>query len=368
MGSKFEVIEDQLYFNIPRFNLSDDQEAASFNELIRSKKPNLVNRIDHQLVELYKWRWLDRGADSEEIKAEVEHQLSGKRETFGTWFYYPWNNTVVHVLNEDDFIDLRTSRNQLKITKEEQASFVNRTVGIIGLSVGNAVATNLVMERLCGEVRLADFDGIDLSNLNRLRAGLPDLGANKATVAARQIKELDPYMRVQVYQEGYTAENAPSFFEAGGTLDLLVEVCDSMQVKVDSRLYAKALNVPVIMDTNDRGMLDVERFDAEPDRPIFHGLLDGTDTSNLSSLEPDERMELISKLISLDRVSPRLKKSMPQIGKTLMSWPQLASGVFLGAALSANVCRRIFLGEDVPSGRYYIDMDELVSSDKFVGL
>jgi hypothetical protein len=29
------------------------------------------------------------------------------------------------------------------------------------------------------------------------------------------------------------------------------------------------------METSDRGVLDVERFDLEPDRPIFHGLLPG---------------------------------------------------------------------------------------------
>ena len=47
-----------------------------------------------------------------------------------------------------------------------------------------------------GEIRLADFDEIDLSNLNRVRTHLINIGINKAVIVAREIAEIDPYLKV----------------------------------------------------------------------------------------------------------------------------------------------------------------------------
>ena len=44
-------------------------------------------------------------------------------------------------------------------------------------------------------------------------------------------------------------------------------------MKLLVREMARERRIPVLMETSDRGVLDVERFDLEPDRPIFHGLL-----------------------------------------------------------------------------------------------
>ena len=55
----------------------------------------------------------------------------------------------------------------------------------------------------------------------------------------------------------------------------IMEVCDGLDMKIISRFKAREFGVPVVMDTNDRGMLDIERFDLEPQRPILHGLAGG---------------------------------------------------------------------------------------------
>jgi nitroreductase len=51
---------------------------------------------------------------------------------------------------------------------------------------------------------------------------------------------------------------------------------------------------------------------------------------------------------------------MVEIGQTLSSLPQLASAVILGAGKSTDVARRILLGEFNSSGRYYVDVEEIV--------
>jgi hypothetical protein len=49
-------------------------------------------------------------------------------------------------------------RNRNKISSAEQARLSGLKIGVVGLSVGHAIAHTLALERLCGELRLADFD------------------------------------------------------------------------------------------------------------------------------------------------------------------------------------------------------------------
>jgi len=69
--------------------------------------------------------------------------------------------------------------------------------------------------------------------------------------------------------------------------------------KIESRYKARELHIPVVMDTNDRGMLDVERFDLEPERAILHGLADGLDPNNIKDLSNEDKIPYILKMIGV---------------------------------------------------------------------
>ena len=151
-----------------------------------------------------------------------------------------------------------------------------------------------------------------------------------------------------------------AFFSEDGKLDLFVEVCDSLDIKIRSRVRARALEIPVVMDTNDRGMLDIERFDLDPGRSLFHGLLDAhTNPEGSVDLTPENRMAILMALVSFEALSERMKLSMSEIGKTISTWPQLASSVMLGGAITTDVCRKILLDQHRGSGRFYVDLDEI---------
>ncbi|WP_373863327.1 ThiF family adenylyltransferase [Rhodococcus marinonascens] len=153
------------------------------------------------------------------------------------WAYYSWRRTAVRVLGPNSFRLLRLDRNRNKITASEQDRLRDITVGIVGLSVGHAVALALTLEGACGALRLADFDVLELSNLNRVPGTVFDLGVNKAVVAARRIAEIDPYIAVTLWEDGLNTESVAEFLKGA---DVVIDECDSLDVKVSLRREARA--------------------------------------------------------------------------------------------------------------------------------
>jgi hypothetical protein len=133
-----------------------------------------------------------------------------------------------------------------------------------------------------------------------------------------------------------------------------------MQIKWLLRMKAKEMNIPVLMETNDRGQIDIERFDLEPSRPLFHGRLEELDYEKMDFKDPGVRFLLLSKILDIQLGSPRAQYSLGQIGKTIQTWPQLASSVMLGAGICSDVARKILIGIPISSGRYFIDLDQLI--------
>ncbi len=142
-----------------------------------------------------------------------------------------------------------------------------------------------------------------------------------------------------------------------------------MAIKIVSRQKAKALRIPVVMDTSDRGLIDVERFDLEPERPIMHGLVEHLDLSKAAEARTnEEKLPFVIPIIGLDTMSKRMKASMLEIESTVTTWPQLASSVALGGALVADVHRRIALGTFTDSGRWFVDPEELIGAKTYEGI
>ncbi|MEV0359205.1 Rv1355c family protein [Nocardia sp. NPDC050697] len=270
------------------------------------------------------------------------------------WVYYPWRNRLLGLPAEPEFRAVRLNRNRNKLTAAEQAVLGALRIGVVGQSVGHAVAYALAQEGVCGYLRLADFDAIALSNLNRVPGTLFDIGVNKAVVTARRIAELDPYLPVDIRTGGVDGDAMPEYL-AG--LSLVVEECDSLDVKLLVREHARSIGLPVVMETSDRGLLDIERYDLEPEREPFHGMLGGVKAADLRGLASRDKAPYVMGILGADQISARMGASMVEIDETLAAWPQLGSEVMLGGALVAAAVRRIGLGRALPSGRVRIDLE-----------
>lgn len=270
------------------------------------------------------------------------------------WAWYPWRRTLASVPSPTTYRQLRLDRNRNKITQSEQDAYHRLRIGVVGLSVGHAIALTLAQEGLCGSLRLADLDTIELSNLNRIPATVCDLGTNKAVVAARRVAELDPYLNTEVFTDGLTEECITEFFDG---LDIVIEECDSLDMKIRIREEARRRGIPVLMETSDRGLFDVERFDLEPRRPLFHGLLGEVAPDTLRGLSTHDKAPHVMRILQTGDLSARMAASMVEIDRTVSTWPQLAGDVQLGGATVAAAVRRLGRGENLPSGRIRIDLE-----------
>jgi molybdopterin/thiamine biosynthesis adenylyltransferase len=355
---------EELLRGPARLGLSPVEPASTRTRACRPLVLDVGGRAHREVLRVLRedssLQVIDRLAEQrEQLSQIIPPPTSAVTEEGSRWVFYPWRRAVVHLLGPRSFTTLRLDRNRNKLTPAEQARQRSLRIGVVGLSAGHSIAHVIAMEGLAGEIRLADFDTLELSNLNRIPASVLDLGVNKAVVAARRIAEIDPYLRVVVEPEGIRAENLGAFLDG---LDLVVEECDSLDMKFLVREAARERRIPVLMETSDRGVLDVERFDLEPDRPIFHGLLGDMDSSKLAGLTPAQKAPFVVRLVGAREASSRGAASLLEVGQTITGWPQLGSEITLGAATVAAAVRRIGLSGELPSGRVRFDVEEILSA------
>lgn len=264
--------------------------------------------------------------------------------------YFPWNRERVQIPSQRTFFKQRSIRNRNLITEKEQEIFRNFSIGIAGLSVGNSVALALTLEGGANHMKLADFDKLELSNLNRIRAGVHHIGLNKAVLTAQQIYELNPYAELELFLKGLSEKILPKFLK---NLNLVVDEMDNVEMKIKLRLMARKFRIPIVStaDNGDNTIVDVERFDLEPKRPIFHG--------RIEKINLDNKLEVIKKMVGFEYVTPRMKASLKQIGKELETWPQLGGASMLCGAALVHVIRKISLGESMKSGKYNVSLDNI---------
>lgn len=118
--------------------------------------------------------------------------LFQEKHTGGRWVYYPWLNLLVHLLEPSAYRRVRLDRNRNKLTAEEQERFRSLRIGVVGLSVGHAIAHLITAEGLAGELRLADPDVIEPGVLTLYAVAVKD--------NPRQIRLFEVYSNTAAYE------------------------------------------------------------------------------------------------------------------------------------------------------------------------
>jgi hypothetical protein len=332
---------------------------------------SIIDRYEDQIEELFllrnpKYRFNTDYKDELEIFVKDHVNGLGLKDK-GNWFFYPWLNNIIHLLPEEMYFEMRTGRNKNLITKEEQNSYYNSVVGILGLSVGSHVALTIAMTGGAKHFKIADPDTFSGSNLNRVRIGVQSMGLGKAVCSARMIYEINPYAQIKIYKEGLNEDNIEDFF-SDPKLDILIEEMDNPFLKIKVRYLAKEMRIPTIMgtDNGDNVLVDIERYDMEPDLKILNGLIGDMKVEDLANFEPQDLPKIAAKIAGADVATVRMKQSVLEVGKSIYSWPQLGTAANLCGSSIAYLARRIINKSDnIKSGRYEVNLDSIFEDDYF---
>ena len=127
-------------------------------------------------------------------------------------------------ITEEDFASAVDSRSDRPIySRLKQAR-----VGITGLGgLGSNIAAALVRSGV-GAMVLADFDRVELSNLNRQLYTLAQIGRKKAEALPELLQQINPFCKITSHCLRVTAENCAELF---GDCEIIIEAFDLPEQK-----------------------------------------------------------------------------------------------------------------------------------------
>lgn len=285
-----------------------------------------------------------------------EYLADRGEEDAGEWFYFPWNGTLAHYLPENEHLEVRTARNRNIILHNEQQRLYTLRVAYAGLSVGSHGVSTFALMGGGKRLTIADPDVVSASNLNRVRYDYLSLGRKKTDLAKEYVYQLNPYSEIRVLDEGVTDSTMNDFFKDA---DVLVEETDNLEMKIRLRLEAKKRRIPVIMatDNGDNVIFECERYDLEPDTQLFNGAIGDMTLEEFKSFPPEELPRLATKIAGPDLVTERMMQSLPEVGKTIYSWPQLGDAATLSGVVIAYALKRLALDEPLRTTKCQISLD-----------
>jgi molybdopterin/thiamine biosynthesis adenylyltransferase len=337
--------------------------------LAKEHVASIIDNYDEMYAELTVSRQPGLYQSSYEDKIEIlekelaKHHASSDAWQKGSWVYYPWNGVLIHVLERELFLELRSTRNRNLITAQEQRILEQFNVGCAGMSVGSNAALSIGISGYSQQLKIADGAVISGSNLNRVLANASDVGLSKSLIIARKLYEMNPYMKIGRFGTDITEGNIGEFFEKPWPLHAVVDEIDNLKIKVMLRIEARKRRLPVVMvtDLGDSTLLDVERFDLDPNLPLFHGLVEGVEDLLRKDVDGREFLKYAAAIIGPANATVRVQESLMQIGRELATQPQLGTSAIMAGTIVAYALRKIALGEELKSGRTLISLDEHLS-------
>ena len=106
--------------------------------------------------------------------------------------------------------------------------FSSSTVAICGLGgLGSNVAISLARAGI-GKLILIDFDCVDITNLHRQQYKANQIGMNKTDALFENLKEIAPYIDLEIHTARVTEENASHLLQGA---DIICEAFDNAECK-----------------------------------------------------------------------------------------------------------------------------------------
>ncbi len=329
---------------------------------------------DYYFFDLYKAMWiekflvenagiyflpeLERNAKAEEAYTTAINK--GTDKELGNWIALPSKKEVYHLLDQEEFLKLRTARNRNLVTEEEQLKLYDKKIVLAGLSVGSNILLSFIRYGIGNQYLIADMDTVATHNINRAQYFLRDHGKEKLDVVTDQALSIDPYLAIEGWNVALTTDNIEHFIQEA---DLIVDAFDDFKTKIALRAAAKKYKKPVLsgFDIHRGAMVIVERYDTEPDLDIdFY--LNGFSVEEISKpvQKPEDKTNLFINIIGREYHDERMLESVLSVGKKLTSYPQLIVATSIASAEWTIAASDLLLGKNTGSFRKYINVGELM--------
>ena len=112
--------------------------------------------------------------------------------------------------------------------KELHRVFSSATVAVCGLGgLGSNIAIALARAGI-GKLILIDFDRVDITNLHRQQYKAEQIGMYKTVALAENLKEIAPYISLEIHTERITEDNAVTLLQDA---DIICEAFDDAEWK-----------------------------------------------------------------------------------------------------------------------------------------
>ena len=135
-----------------------------------------------------------------------------------------WEAANMMLPTKDEWIKALTERHG----KELQQAFSSATVAVCGLGgLGSNIAIALARAGV-GRLILIDFDRVDITNLHRQQYKATQIGMYKTVALAENLKEIAPYISLEIHTERITEDNAVTLLQDA---DIICEAFDDAEFK-----------------------------------------------------------------------------------------------------------------------------------------
>ena len=112
--------------------------------------------------------------------------------------------------------------------KELHRAFSSAVVAICGLGgLGSNIAISLARAGV-GQLILCDYDRVDITNLHRQQYKADQIGMYKTVVLAENLKEIAPYISLEIHTERIAEDNAVTLLSDA---DIICEAFDDAECK-----------------------------------------------------------------------------------------------------------------------------------------
>lgn len=274
----------------------------------------------------------------------------------GVWVRHPWSSQTYHLLEREEYFQLRTARNKNLLSSPEQSKLHHKTIAVAGLSVGSNILFALIRYGVGEVYRIADSDSVAISNLNRTTYDLTSFGLPKIEVALKTMNQIDPFLSVTTFPEGLTKDNLPDFVRGA---DVIVDAFDQFELKIALRKEAQKQRVPVVsgFDIEKGVLLIAERYDIEKNIDLSIFLNSHTEEEILKPTSTaKEKTQLFIDIIGQQYHSKKMLSSVHAVGSELTGYPQLIIATLLAASLFTSAIEDILLERVTHSFRRYVSV------------